>query len=114
MLSKKHNCGVETIQGLSTENRMFITFYIWITLYILIFRITYDVVGPAEPEYYPLEIISTIVVVLTLILSALIYYEHRETTGEKDRLYFALIIVFVILIYYIRKNVELSKRESEH
>ncbi|UCH89951.1 MAG: hypothetical protein JSV49_04710 [Thermoplasmata archaeon] len=65
--------------------------------------------GTAEPEYYPLEIITTIAVILTFILTALIYYEHREHTGEKNILYFGMIIVF--FMYFLAENNWLLGRE---
>jgi hypothetical protein len=56
-----------------------------------------------------MEIISTCAVILSLILSAFIYYEYREQTGEKDRLYFLMIIIFIA--YFLAENNWLLGRE---
>jgi hypothetical protein len=68
------------------------------------------VVGSNEPEYYPLEIITTIAVILSIILSFLIFYENKERNLETYNLYLLLLIFFIA--YYLAENNWLYGRES--
>ncbi len=56
-----------------------------------------------------MEVITTIAIVLSIVLSYLIYYEHRKTTGEKDSVYILLLIFFSA--YFLAENNWLLGRE---
>jgi len=83
-------------------NTLFPMLYIAVALYVVRFRMMENIVGGNEPEFYPVEIISTIAVMLTVILAYLVYHEARIRTGEGDRLYLGLVILF--LAYYLGEN----------
>ena len=90
-------------------NLVFVFIYMLVALYIILFRVIYNIVGPNEPEYYPLEIITTIAVILSIVLSSLIFYENKKQTGEIDKLYLVLFIFFIA--YYLAENNWLFGRE---
>jgi hypothetical protein len=90
-------------------NLVFISIYILVALYVILFRVIYNIVGSNEPEYYPLEISTTIAVILSIVLSSLIFYENKKQTGEIDKLYLILFIFFIA--YYLAENNWLFGRE---
>jgi hypothetical protein len=90
-------------------NLVFIFLYILVAVYIILFRVVYNIVGSNEPEYYPLEIISTIAVILSIVISYLIFYENRQKS-EIDKIYLLLFVFFIA--YYLAENNWLCGRES--
>ncbi len=95
---------------MKNQNDIFLLSYIVVSIYIIFFRFFFDIVGSKEPEYYPLEIVTTIAIILTIILISLIYYENKKSMEENDSLYFGLIIVF--FAYFLAENNWLLGRES--
>ncbi|MCK5561580.1 MAG: hypothetical protein KAJ51_13340 [Thermoplasmata archaeon] len=109
--SKSQNTlGVKIIRELKLENLIFILAYILIFVYILIFRLIYNVVGSGEPEYYPMEVITTIIIILSIVVSYLIYNEHQNNTGEHDLVFVLLFIFFCA--YFLAENNWLFGREN--
>ncbi len=78
--------------------------------YILVFRIAYDIVGSNEPEFYPIERVSSIALVMVIILSGLIFFEHRERSGKNDWLFIVVAITFCFL--FAAENNWLLGRET--
>jgi len=57
----------------------FVILYVSAFLYVLIFRVIYDIVPQhTETEFYPIEIMTTVMVLLSIIISYIIYLENRE------------------------------------
>jgi len=75
--------GVAERMGLTGEHienphRPFVLLYVLAFIYVLVFRVIYDILPPhAETEYYPIEITTTIMVLLSIAVSYLIYLENR-------------------------------------
>ena len=56
----------------------FVILYVSAFLYILIFRVIFNIVPPhAETEYYPIETMTTMMVLLSIVISYLIFLENR-------------------------------------
>jgi hypothetical protein len=91
-------------------NLVFISIYIIVAIYIILFRFIYDIVGSDEPEYYPMEIITTITVIISVVISYLIFYENKKQTSEIDKVYLLLFIFYIA--YFLAENNWLSGRES--
>lgn len=109
--SKSQNTlGVKIIHELKPENLIFILVYIFIFVYIIFFRVIYNVVGSEEPEFYPMEVITTIIIILSIVVLYLIYYEHSNITGEPDLVYVLLFIFFCA--YFLAENNWLFGREN--
>lgn len=70
----------------------------------------YDIVESGEGEFYPLEILSTILATITIVLAFLLFYEDRNASGKNDKLYFALVIVFIA--YLLAESNWLPGRET--
>jgi len=92
------------------ECRSFIVLLIAAGIYIIIFRVIFDIVGSNEPEYYPIEIMTTIAVILTTVLAGLIYYEDRKKHNEANPLYMGLVIIF--FAFFLAENNWLLGREE--
>lgn len=95
---------------MKNQKDIFVLSYLLVSIYIIFFRVLFDIVGSREPEYYPLEIATTIAIILTIILIFLIYYENKQFMEEHDNFYILLIIVFSA--YFLAENNWLLGRES--
>ncbi|UCE73387.1 MAG: hypothetical protein JSV56_10180 [Methanomassiliicoccales archaeon] len=76
--------------------------YLSVLLYVLVFRVLFDIVGSNEPEYFPMEIITTACIICTIIFIYMIYYEEKLNIGRKNILYPLLIVTFCA--YYLAEN----------
>ena len=105
----KSDTGAENITDTRLESRLFLIFLIAAAIYIVIFRVMFDIVGANEPEYYPIEVMTTIAVILTTVLAGLIFYEDRKKNNKTDPLYLCLVIIF--FAFFLAENNWLLGRE---
>jgi hypothetical protein len=88
-----------------------ILIYLGAFLYIIIFRVLNEIVGSAEPEYFPIEILTTANVILVMIFIYMIHEEDKLKIGSKNILYLFLILTF--LSYYLAENNWLPERSTK-
>jgi hypothetical protein len=92
-------------------NLFAIFIYLAAFTYIIIFRVLNEIVGSAEPEYFPIEILTTANVILVMIFIYLIYEEDKLKIGSKNILYLFLILTF--MAYYLAENNWLPQRSTK-
>ena len=91
-------------------NMAVISLYFLILIYILIFRIFSNIITTNEPEYYPLEIITTIGIVLSIIIIYFIFKEDKLKI-KKNNIFYP-ILLFTFVAYYLAENNWLLGRDA--
>jgi hypothetical protein len=91
-------------------NITLIILYIILLFYILIFRIFLNIIGSNESEYYPIEIITTMGVIFSIVIIFLISIENRLKL-EKNYIFYPILIA-TFIAFYLGENNWLYGREA--
>ncbi len=76
--------------------------YLVVFLYVLIFRVFVNIVGSGEPEFFPIEILTTACILAAIVFIYMIYKKDVLRIGKSNILYPILLVTF--FSYYLAEN----------
>jgi hypothetical protein len=91
-------------------NLTVISLYIILLGYIMIFRVFSNIIGTNEPEYYPMEMITTMCIVFSISIIYLISKEDKLDLKDGKIFYPLLLVTFGA--YYLAENNWLLGRDA--
>jgi hypothetical protein len=94
--------GIKKVPPTRMMNITALFLYLAVLIYILVFRVYFDIVGNKETEYFPVEILTTACIICAIIFIYMIYYEEKLNIGRRNILYPLLIVTFCA--YYLAEN----------